>query len=137
MKTLIVDDEFTSRLILQEILSGYGPAHIALNGREAVKAFRGAIENEQPYNLICMDIQMPDMNGQQAIRIIRALEDEKIDHSIKDGNNFTRAKIIMNSALDDIRSKVDAFSGLCDDYLLKPVDKERLLVVIRDMHLIP
>jgi two-component system chemotaxis response regulator CheY len=137
MKTLIVDDEFTSRLILQEILSSYGPAHIAVNGREAVEAFREAIEKGEQYNLVCMDILMPDMDGQQAIRVIRALEDEKRDHSIKDGNNFTGAKIIMTSSLDDIRSKVDAFSGLCDDYLLKPVDKERLLVVIRDMHLIP
>jgi response regulator of citrate/malate metabolism len=38
MKTLIVEDDFTSRLLLQEFLKSYGPFHIAVNGKEAVEA---------------------------------------------------------------------------------------------------
>jgi two-component system chemotaxis response regulator CheY len=46
MKTLIVEDDFTSRLLLQEILKPYGPSHVAVNGREAVEAVRLALERE-------------------------------------------------------------------------------------------
>ena len=44
MKTLIVEDDFTSRLLLQELLNSYGPAHIAINGKEAVEAVRATFE---------------------------------------------------------------------------------------------
>ena len=46
MKTLIVEDDFTSRLLLQASLSAYGECHIAVNGKEAVEAFRTAREGE-------------------------------------------------------------------------------------------
>ena len=130
MKTLIVEDEFTSRLILQELLSAYGPVHIAVNGQEAGEAVRTAIETKQHYNLICMDIMMPGMDGQQALKEIRAFEESK-------GISPTRgAKIIMTSAKDDMRNKINAFSGLCDDYLTKPIDKQKLLDEIRTLKLI-
>lgn len=73
MKTLIVEDDFTSRLILQEILKLHGPAHIAVNGIEAVEAVRTALESGEPYDLVCMDIIMPKMGGQQALKHIRSL----------------------------------------------------------------
>ena len=44
MKALIVEDDFTSRLLLQELLKPYGATHIAVNGREAVEAVRIAVE---------------------------------------------------------------------------------------------
>ena len=48
MKTLIVEDDFTSRLLLQEILKSYGVVHIAVNGKEAVHAVREAMEARRP-----------------------------------------------------------------------------------------
>ena len=78
MKSLIVEDDFTSRLLLQEYLKVYGIPHIAVNGREAVEAVRLALEARDHYNLICLDIMMPEMDGQQALREIRALEEAKI-----------------------------------------------------------
>jgi two-component system, chemotaxis family, chemotaxis protein CheY len=131
MKTLIVEDDFTCSLLLEEILSEYGAVQTTVNGQEAVEAVRLAIETKQPYNLICMDIMMPGMGGQQALKEIRKLEKINGIPSIK------AAKIIMTSALDDIQNKLNAFSGLCDDYIVKPIDKERLLYVISKMRLIP
>ena len=75
MRTLIVEDDFTSRLLLQTFLSRYGECHIAVNGKEAVAAFRAARESGQWYDLICMDIMMPEMDGQTAVKEIRALEE--------------------------------------------------------------
>ena len=68
MKTLIVEDDFTSRLLLQELLKKYGRSHIAVNGLEAVEAVRLALDENEPYDLICLDILMPQMDGQLALR---------------------------------------------------------------------
>lgn len=71
MRTLIIEDNFISRLILQRLLSSYGICDIAVNGKEALEAFFPGWEEEIPYDLICLDICMPEMNGQEALRAIR------------------------------------------------------------------
>jgi two-component system, chemotaxis family, chemotaxis protein CheY len=130
MHTLIVEDDFTSRLLLQSFLSRYGECHIAANGKEAVEAFRTALENRQPYDLICMDIMMPEMDGQTAVREIRAVEEAG-------GTLSTNGvKIIMTTALDDVKNVVESFQALCDAYLFKPIDSEMLLVRIRELDLV-
>ena len=63
MKTLIVEDDFTSRLLLQELLRRFGPCHVAVNGVEAVDAVTAALTANAPYDLICLDIMMPVMGG--------------------------------------------------------------------------
>ena len=131
MKTLIVEDDFTSRLLMQELLKGYGLPHVAINGREAVDAVRVALESGQPYDLICLDIMMPGMDGHQALKEIRALEDAKGIFSSEG------AKILMTTALTDMKNKIDAFSGLCDGYLTKPIHKDLLLGELRKLNLIP
>jgi len=130
MRTLIVEDDFTSRLLLQSFLSQYGECHIAVNGKEAVTAFRAAQESRQRYDLICMDIMMPEMDGQAAVKEIRALEEAGGTLST------TGAKIIMTTALDDVKNVVQSFQALCDAYLFKPIDTGKLLGHIRDLHLV-
>jgi len=77
MKTLIVEDDFTSRLLLQGLLQSYGAVHFAVNGKEAVEAVRLALESDELYDLICLDIMMPEMDGQEALRQIRLMEETK------------------------------------------------------------
>lgn len=131
MKALIVEDDFTSRLLLQELLKSYGPTHLAVNGQEAVEAFRLALEEGRPYELICLDIMMPEMDGQTALNKIRQLEESKNIFST-DG-----AKIIMTTSLDDPKNIIAAFSGLCDAYLVKPIEKAKLLERLQELRLIP
>jgi two-component system chemotaxis response regulator CheY len=130
MKTLVVEDDFTSSLLLREILKHYGPSHAALNGREAVDAVRTAIDSGEPYDLICLDIMMPEMDGHEALQHIRALEEAKGIIAI-DG-----AKIIMTTALDDSKNILASFKDQCDIYLTKPVDKAKLLGELRKLKLI-
>ena len=130
MRTLIVEDDFTSRLLLQSLLSRYGECHIAVNGREAVDAFRRAWESGQPYDLICMDIMMPEMDGQSAVREIRACEKGQGTLSA------TGVKIIMTTALDDVKNVVESFKLLCDAYVFKPIDTGSLLDHLRFLRLI-
>jgi two-component system chemotaxis response regulator CheY len=101
-----------------------------VDGQEGVEAVRLALKNGEPYNLICLDIMMPELDGQQTLRVIREMEEDKGILS-SDG-----AKIIMTTALDDMKNKISAFSGLCDGYLSKPIHKEQLLKELRKLELI-
>ena len=130
MKTLIVEDDFTSRLLLQEFLKDYGPSHIAVNGKEALQAARNALEAGAPYDLICMDIMMPEMDGQEALKEIRALEEAQ---GINSSNG---AKVVMTTALGDLKSVSNAYISLCDAYLTKPIQKAKLMEELRKLNLI-
>ena len=130
MKSLVVEDDFTSSLLLQEILKKYGPCQTAPDGQKALEAVRAASESGAPFDLICLDIMMPEMDGQQALQQIRALEKAQRDVS------RSGAKIIMTTALSDPKNVVEAFSGLADAYLVKPIDKARLLEELRKLKLI-
>jgi two-component system chemotaxis response regulator CheY len=130
MKTLIVEDDFTSRLLLQEFLKGYGPSHIAVNGKEAVEAVRLALESGEHYDLICLDIMLPEMDGQQALAEIRSLEKSK---GIISSNG---AKIIMTTGVNDLKTVSASYYNLCDAYLTKPLQRAKLIEELRSMKLI-
>jgi two-component system chemotaxis response regulator CheY len=131
MKTLIVEDDFTSRLLLQKLLESYGTCHFAVNGREAVEAARLAIEEGEPYDLICMDIMMPEMDGQEALGEVRRLEETAVV------SGLVRAKIIMTTALADKANVMKACEQRCDGFLVKPIQKAKLEEDLRKLGLIP
>jgi len=121
MRTLIVEDDFTSRMLIQELLRPYGPSHVAVDGQEAVDAVRAALEAGEPYDLICLDIMMPEVTGQEALTAIRALEAQR-------GKTAAQgSRILMTTALSDSENIMRAFREQCDGYLIKPIDKARLL----------
>ncbi len=130
MRILIAEDDFTSRRILQKLLSSYGTCDVATNGKEAVEAFRISWEEAAPYDLICLDIMMPHLDGQQVLTEIRSLEKEKgID-------GFKGVKVIITTALDDFNNIMKAFKGQCDAYLVKPIDKVKLVREIEKLGLL-
>jgi two-component system, chemotaxis family, chemotaxis protein CheY len=130
MKSLVVEDDFTSSLLLQEILKHYGPCQTALDGQKAVEAVRTALDSGEPYDLITLDIMMPEMDGHEALKEIRALEEAKGIIPIKG------VKVVMTTALDDSKNILASFKDQCDIYLTKPVDKARLLGELRKLKLI-
>lgn len=130
MKTLIVEDDPTSRLILQQALKKYGPVHMAGNGQEAVEAVRMALEAGKPYHLICLDIVMPEMDGQAALKEIRVLERTP-------GLEPARsAKIVMTTGQVGAKDFNTAFESQCDEYLVKPIERAKLLDTLRQLGLI-
>ncbi len=130
MKTLIVEDDFTSRLFMQTFLSRYGECHIAVNGKEAVEAFRIAADQGSAYDLICMDIMMPEMDGQEAVKQVRAQEEARgiLSHH--------GVKIIMTTAVTDLKEVMQSFRELCDGYLFKPIDTAKLLRELNSFQLV-
>ena len=111
-------------------MKAYGPVHIAVNGREAVEAVRLSMASGEPYNLICLDIMMPEMDGHEALRQIRERE---VAAGIMSSEG---ARVVMTTALADPKSVLKAFGGLCDAYLNKPIQKARLLEELRKLNLI-
>jgi two-component system, chemotaxis family, chemotaxis protein CheY len=130
MRVLIVDDDFISRRLLQKILSAYGDCDIAVDGAEAIKAFDLAWDEGKPYDLICMDIVMPNIDGQQALRKIREIEGERSIHWVHE------AKIIMTTSLGDPASVSDAiYKGGATSYLIKPISKASLVSELKKLGL--
>jgi two-component system chemotaxis response regulator CheY len=130
MKTLIVEDEFVGRMQLKYFLEKYGTCDIAVDGKEAIEATKLAIESGHEYNLICLDIKMPGMDGHEVLSHIRELEDtNKIA-------NEKKSKIFMTSAMADPKNVFKAFQGLCDEYLAKPVDEEKLNKLLKTHKLV-
>jgi two-component system, chemotaxis family, chemotaxis protein CheY len=129
-RVLLVEDDFASRLLLQTFLSRYGECHVAVNGKEAVEGFRYGLEHGQRYGLICMDIMMPEMDGREAVRQIRALEEE---HGF---SSTSGTKIFMTTAVTDVREVIRCFKELCDGYLMKPIDLNELLRQMRAYQLV-
>lgn len=130
MKSLIVEDDFTSRLILQKLLEPYSECHIAVNGEEALTAFVSAQQENTPYDLICLDIMMPGIDGQNLLIKLRQIER---DAKIPLGHG---AKIVMTTALGDKDNVLEAFRGNCDAYLVKPFDRAKFLDIIRNLRFI-
>ncbi len=130
MRTLIVEDEFTSRMVLKKIFSAYGECDIAVDGNESIEAFKLALDDKYPYDLVCMDIMMPNMDGREALQKIREIEKEK---GIKGSREV---KVIMTTALDDPKSIVGSYMEGATAYITKPILKDKILEEVRKLGLI-
>ena len=131
LKILIVEDDFISRRIIQELLSPYGQCHIAKDGEEAIRAFYLGWEEQDPYDLICMDIMMPEMDGQDALQRIRDMEKEMGIIGSRE------VKAIMVTALDDLKNVIKAFhDGGATSYIVKPISNKKLIDEIKNLGLI-
>jgi len=131
MRALIVDDDFYSRNMIHEILRPHAHCDIAVNGEEAIEAFRRGLKADEAYDLICLDLLMPELDGQQALREIRAIEKEF------DVIPQNEAKVVVTIMLDDEKETHDAFFlGGATSYLVKPIDEEKLLSECKSLGLL-
>lgn len=113
-KILIAEDHPTNQLILQRFLklAGHGSV-IAANGIEAVER-----ASQQGYDLILMDLRMPEMDGFQAISLIREF-----------GPNIDTPIIVLSAdARGEDRDRATSMGA--NDYLTKPIDPARLFAAL-------
>jgi len=130
MKTLIVDDDIFNCKLLQSILKDYGECSIAMSGISALQLFEEALEAEDHYDLVCLDIMMPEKDGYETLREMHILEQKRVPPPSK------RSRIIMITALEEPESKTKAFYENCDGYLVKPVERKLLEEMLSKMKLI-
>ena len=129
MKCLIVDDEVFCREFVATLLRDVGQCDQAAEGNAALAKYTRALEEDEPYDLVILDIMMPGLSGHDTAKAIRSLESER-----KSGK---KVNIIMLTALN---SANDAMESFCEAqsaaYLVKPVSKDGLFNVIAKLGLI-
>ena len=130
MRVLIAEDDFASRKFMLRFFEKYGECDVTVDGKEAVEAFTMAVEMNEPYDLVCLDIMMPEMDGHQALRRIRKIEEE---NNVPDDE---KVKIVMTTALSETRHVTKAFENGCTAYAGKPINQEKLEAMLKKFDLI-
>ncbi len=121
MRILVVEDDFASRRMMQRLLASYGEVDVVVDGEEAIDAFKIAWEESKPYDIVFMDIMMPRMNGQEALRRIRTAEREMGIQPVDE------VKIIMTTVMEDPKNVIEAYQdGGATAYLVKPIDLDKV-----------
>ena len=134
MKVLLVEDQLSIQEKLRFILEGYGTIDTADNGRLGVDLFCKALANQSPYDLVLMDIQMPEMDGQTALKKMRHAEVET--YKARPGEKKF-SFIIMVTSLEDPAQLMEAYlKGRCNGYITKPINANELLDKLRRHNLI-
>lgn len=126
MRALVAEDEFLGRKVLSVFLNTLFEVDVVVNGLEAVEAFKLAHQEGRPYDLLLMDIMMPEMDGLEALRQIRAMEQE---HKIR-----PPVRALMTTALDDPKTVIRSFhDGEASGYIVKPVRKDKLFEELKKL----
>jgi len=129
LRSLVVDDARVTQLILERILNAYGTCNVARNGTEAMQVFSEAFEAGRGHDLVCLDMGLPDFGGLELLTKIRAYEEQ---HGRPE---MDRARVIAITASSDAAT-IRAFTQMGDGYILKPINRDRLIRDIVNLGLI-
>ena len=125
MRILVVDDDAPNRKLLKDIVSRLGECDAAEGGQNALSAFEKAWQDWRPFNLIFLDVLMPDMDGRQVLLKIREIEKEK------KMSEQHRARIIMVTGVSEEETVKDCLRNGCDAFIVKPIDIELVFEKIK------
>jgi len=129
MRILIVDDDSKNRKLLAKMMADFGECETVESGKEAFSAFTKAWENWRPFNIIFLDILMPEMDGKEVLQKIRELEKEK---NISEPH---QAKIIMVSGMSEKDIVLQCLEEGCDEFIVKPIEIKLLYEKINNLGL--
>jgi len=130
MKILIAEDDLASRRFLSKFLAQYGEVDQVVDGLEALDAYLMAIKEKAAYDLICLDIMMPKVDGVKVLKAIRDFEHKQGVVSEQ------RVKVIMTTALAETDYVNKAFEIGCEAYAAKPIDTNKMFEVIKKLGLV-
>jgi len=130
MRILIAEDDLVSRNFLSKFLGKYGDCDLVVDGLETIDAFLMALKDNDPYQLICLDIMMPKVDGVRTLKAVRDLEKQ---YGVAPDK---RVKIIMTTALADAMLVRTAFEYGCEAYAAKPIDTKKLIEVMGKLGLV-
>ena len=114
VKILIVDDDENIRKTMKTILEDEGyVVDLAATGNEAVE-----MTWKTAYNIALLDIRLPDMEGVELLKLIK--------------DNVPRTRKIMVTGYPSMQNAISALNKNADAYLVKPVDVEKLLNMVKE-----
>ncbi len=130
MKTLVVDDNIMNRESMQAIMKPFGQVRASSNGHEALDFFKRAIEMGNPFDIVLLDIAMPEISGLEVLVQIRQIEDENIVPEKK------QAKVLMVTSHSQKDLVIASKNSGCDGYIIKPFKSEVILKKLKELKLI-
>lgn len=131
MRILIAEDDDTCSMILASMLKPYGAAVVVEDGEALIRTFTTELVKKQPFDLICLDIKMPGLDGQASLRCIRAIEQ---GFGLIGGSGV---KILMTTGLNAPESILAAFRSQCEGYLVKPIERAKLIAQLSGLGFSP
>jgi len=122
LAVLVAEDNDINALLARALLHrlGHRPT-IAANGAAAVDSFLAAANAGTPYDLVLMDVHMPELDGLEATRRIRAAEAAM---------SLPRTRIVALTANASGEDREACLAASMDDFLVKPLDRDRLAEVL-------
>lgn len=130
-RVLIVDDSRYQRYLVLQALADLFTAEEAADGRQALERFQAALEAGEPFDLVVMDILMPELSGHDALAGIRRLEEEA---GVPEDR---RTPAVMLSSLDDPANMLRAqFESGAQAYVTKPFTPKTLLEALASLSLV-
>ena len=118
LSILVAEDNEINALLMRSLLGRLGHhAVIVTNGEEALESWLSATSAGSPYDLVLMDIQMPELNGIDATKRIRQLEA---------GQSGRRTPILALTANTLVEDRYACFESGMDGFLIKPLDRDKL-----------
>ena len=130
LRCLIAEDDRISRTFLSEFLSEYGDCDATADGMEALDAILDAIKKKEPYDLLCLDIMMPKVDGLRVLKVLRKVEAQQKIPPEK------RLRVIIMTAIADMEYVDEAFRLGCDAYASKPIDTDQVLETMKSLGLL-
>ena len=119
MRILVIEDDFVSRTVLTRFLEPFGEVTAAVDGHAGLHSYRQGVQEGRPFDLVTLDMMMPGIDGLQVLKEMRTFESEQAAPA-------RSAKVLMTTALDDVKNVSAAYEAMCDDYLAKPIRKVAL-----------
>jgi PAS domain S-box-containing protein len=118
LSILVAEDNEINALLMRSLLTRLGHhAVIATNGAAALESWVAARSAGTPYDLVLMDIQMPELDGIEAAKRIRKIEAEQPG---------ARTQILALTANTLVEDRYACFEAGMDGFLIKPLDREKL-----------
>lgn len=122
MRCLVIDDEPIARLQLRLLLEARGPVDEAPDAIAGLQRIRDAIAENDPFDLVCIDLSMPGPSGIDAIKMVK-----EVDQKLRPGKH---TNVVVVTASDDQKDIRAALHQHVDGYLLKPVTPGQIVETI-------
>ncbi|MDX2471203.1 MAG: response regulator [SAR324 cluster bacterium] len=130
MKILIVEDNPVNYRLLQKILEEYGDCEVAVNGKEGLIAYEKSCADNDPIDLIFLDIKMPEMNGHELLALIRKDEERR---GVAKGD---QVKVVIESIVSSQESIFKGFDAGALFYFVKPYGTTELESLVKELGLV-
>jgi signal transduction histidine kinase/DNA-binding response OmpR family regulator len=125
LSILVAEDNEINALLMRSLLARLGHnAVITTNGAEALESWLSAKSADTPYDLVLMDIQMPQLNG---------IETTKQMRNVEAGQPGRRTPILALTANTLVEDRYACFEAGMDGFLIKPIDREKLAEALAEL----